>query len=45
MDFSETIVACDLKMGRCRQLIDEGMQGLKVRVSFDLDPVPHTYEN
>ena len=22
MDFSETIAACDLKVGRCRQLID-----------------------
>ena len=22
MDFSETIVACDLKIGKCRQLID-----------------------
>ena len=22
MDFSETIVACDLKAGRCRQLIE-----------------------
>ena len=22
MDFSKTIVACDLKVGRCRQLIE-----------------------
>ena len=22
MDFSETIAACDLKIGRCRQLIE-----------------------
>ena len=22
VDFSETIVACDLKVGRCRQLIE-----------------------
>ena len=22
MDFSETIVACDLKVGRCRRLIE-----------------------
>ena len=22
MDFSETIAACDLKVGRCRQLIE-----------------------
>ena len=31
MDFSETIAACDLKVGRCRQLI-EIMKVLKVKV-------------
>ena len=31
--FSEIIAACDLKVGRCRQLIDdyEGMSVLKVK--------------
>ena len=35
MDFSETIAACDLKVGRCRQLIEdyEGMSVLKVKVT------------
>ena len=34
MDFSETIAASDLKVGRCRQLIEvyEGMCVLKVKV-------------
>ena len=29
LDFSETIEACDLKVGRCRQLIElmKGMEG------------------
>ena len=31
MDFSETFAACDLKFGRCRQLI-EIMKVLKVKV-------------
>ena len=31
VDFSETIAACDLKVGRCRQLI-EIMKVLKVKV-------------
>ena len=34
VDFSETIEACDLKVGRCRQLIDfmKDMRVLKVNV-------------
>ena len=33
MDFSETIAACDLKVDRCRQLIEiyEGMLVMKVK--------------
>ena len=27
VDFSETIAACDLKVGRCRQLIEFEVQG------------------
>ena len=30
LDFSETIAACDLKVGRCR--VNEGMSVLKVNV-------------
>ena len=47
MDFSETIAACDLKVGRCRQLI----KLMKVcgyprsRSYLDLGPRSFTYEN
>ena len=39
VDFSETIAASDLKVGRCRQLIEvcEGMWVLKVNVMY----LPH----
>ena len=33
VDFSENIAACDLKIGRCRQLI-EFMKVFKVKVIF-----------
>ena len=39
MDFSENIAACDLKVGRCRQLI-EIMKVLKVKVIS----VPHIFQ-
>ena len=32
VDFSETIAACDLKVGRCRQLIELIDMGVKVKV-------------
>ena len=43
VDFSETIAACDLKVGRCRQLVDS----MKIceysrSMSFlNLDPASH----
>ena len=42
--FLETIEACDLKVVRCRQLI-ELINVWKVKVIFDLDPRAFTYEN
>ena len=47
VDFSDTIAACDLKVGRCRQLI-ESMKGCKYSRSMsflDLGPRSFTYEN
>ena len=47
VDFSETIAACDLKVGRCRQLI-EFMKVCEYRRSMsilDLGPSSFTYEN
>ena len=41
VDFSETIAACDLKVGRCRQLIEfEGQRSF-----CELGPWSFTYEN
>ena len=47
MDFSETIVACKLKVGRCRQLIElKGIcEYLSSRSFLNLDPRLFTYEN
>ena len=45
VDFSESIEACDLKVGRCRQLIHEGMLVFKVKVIFDVGTRSFTYEN
>ena len=47
VDFSETIAACDLKFGRCRQLIEfyEVLLVFKVKVIFDLGPRSFTFEN
>ena len=47
VDFSETIAACDLKVGRCRQLI-EFMKICEYRRSrsfLDLGPRPFMCEN
>ena len=42
VDFSETIVACDLKVGRCRQLIDfmKVCEYLRSMSFLDLGPRP-----
>ena len=47
VDFSETIEACDLKVGRCRQLIEfmRVCEYLWSRSFLDLGPWPFTYEN
>ena len=47
MDFSETIAACDLKVGRCRQLIELMKICAYSRSSsfIDLGPISLTYEN
>ena len=34
VDFSETIAACDLKVGRCRQLIEVMKVPLVVSIRF-----------
>ena len=46
MDFAETIVSCDLKVGRCRQLIEEikVCEYSRSRSYLDFDPRPFTYE-
>ena len=47
MDFSEIIAACDLKVDRCRQLIElkEICDHLRSRSSLDHDSKSFTYEN
>ena len=45
VDFSETIAACDLKVGRCRQLIEFMKVCEDSRSFFDLGPRSFTYEN
>ena len=47
VDFSETIAACDLNVGRCRQLIEfmEVCEYRRSRLFLDLDPRQFTYEN
>ena len=46
-DFSETIAACDLKVGRCKQLIEfmKICEYSRSRSFFDLGPSSFTYEN
>ena len=47
VDFSETIEACDLKVGRYRQLIDlmKVCEYLRLRSLLDLGPRSCTYKN
>ena len=47
VDFSETIAAFDLKVGRCRQLIEftRVCEYSRLRSFFDLGPQSFTYEN
>ena len=47
VDFSETIAACDLKVGRCRQLIEfMNVYEYSRSMSFlDLGPRSFKYEN
>ena len=47
VDFSETIEACDLKVGRYRQLIDlmKVCEYLRSRPLLDLGPRSCTYKN
>ena len=47
VDFSETIEACDLKVGRYRQLIDfmKVCEYVRSRSLLDLGPRSCTYEN
>ena len=47
MDFSEIIVACDLQVGRCRQLIElmKICEYLRSRSFIDLDQRAFTCEN
>ena len=47
VDFSKTIAACDLKVGRCRQLIEfmKVREYLRSRSFLDLGPRPFMYEN
>ena len=47
VDFSETIAACDLKVGRCRQLIEfmKVCEYSRSRSFLDLGPRSFTYEN
>ena len=46
VDISETIVACDLKFGRCRQLIEfmKICENLRSRSFLDLGPRLFSYE-
>ena len=47
MDFSETVEACDLKVGRCGQLIEfiAVCEYERSKSFHDLCPRPFTYEN
>ena len=47
VDFSETIEACDLKVGRYRQLHEfmKVYEYLRSRSFLDLDPRSFTYKN
>ena len=47
VDFSEPIAACDLKVGRCRQLIEfyKVYEYSRSRSFFDLGPRSFTHEN
>ena len=47
VDFSETIAACDLRVGRCRQLIEfmKVSEYLRSRSFLDFGPRSFTYEN
>ena len=47
VDFSESIAACDLKVGRCRQLIElmKVCKYIGSRSFLDLGPKSFTYEN
>ena len=47
VDFSETIAACDLKVGRCRQLIEfvKVFEYLRSRLFLDLRQRLLMYEN
>ena len=47
MDFSETVAVFDLKVGRCRQLIEfmKVYEYSRSRSSLDLGPRSFTYEN
>ena len=47
MDFSESIAACDLNVGRCRQLIEfmKVYEYLRSRSFLDFRPRPFMYEN
>ena len=46
VDFSETIVDCDLKVGRCKKLIEfmKVCECSRSRSFLDLGPRPFTYE-
>ena len=47
VDFSETIAACDLKVGRCKQLIEfmKVCEYSRSRLFRDLSPRSFTYVN
>ena len=47
VDFSETIAACDLKVGRCRQLVDlmKRCEYSRSSAFLDLGSRSFTYEN
>ena len=47
VDFAETVTVCDLKVGRCRQLIEfmKVYEYSRSRSFFDLCPMSFTYEN
>ena len=47
VDFSDNIAACDLKVGRCRQLMEfmKVCKYSRVMSFLDLGPRSFTYEN